>query len=97
MKLNDFQNFALSTKEQNNINGGGWSELRGSLKSYYGTAVDNYSAEVITQFNPFTGSMEESNYIQFDIEFAGNQGESFQIAKDDYDLCLARLQSIFKF
>ena len=97
MQLKDFQNFAITTQEQSNVNGGNWREIRLNLMPHYGTAVNNYSAESQLQFNPFTGSVEESNYVNFSIEFEGGYGETFQIAKDDFDMCYDRLQRIFKF
>ena len=96
MKLNNFQNFALSTQEQNNVTGGNWFEIRRNLMPHYGTPVSNYSTEAEMQFNPFTGQMEASNYITLTVEFNDNTGESFQIAQKDFDLCFGRIDSIFK-
>jgi len=95
MSFNNFQTYAISKEQQNNIAGGNWRAVRNSLIGHYGTAVTGLSTEIETSFNPITGQMSESNFVTLTMEFADGSGEIFQINKQDYDRYYGRICRIF--
>jgi len=95
MTFNNFQTYAISKEQQNNISGGNWRNVRNLLISHYGTSVTNLSTEIESSFNPITGQMSESNFVTVTMEFADGSGEIFQVNKQDYDRYYGRICRIF--